>query len=307
VRSPSRFSVIIASGLLLLVVFSLLAFSASWWIPIVPPALAWFTSAMIVTAYMSNVERVQRGVLMQLFARHLSPEVAETIWQQRDEFLQGRRPKPQQITVTVLFTDLVNFTSVSEKKTPDALLAWLNEYMEQMSNKVSEHGGIINKYIGDSVMALFGAPLPRRSDSEIRNDAVNAVRCALHMARELLELNRQWEEQNLPMVGMRIGIFTGPVVVGSLGGTERLEYTVIGDTVNTASRLEGFNKELFAPDYRNNACRILVGETTQRYLGNEFEVERVGEVSLKGKEQKLTVYNIVAGITDSAGTVKEGR
>ena len=297
VRSPWRFSALVGSGLFLIVASTLFAFTRSWWIPSVPPAFAWLFSAMIVTAYMSNQEKAQRGLLMQIFSRHVSPEVAATVWEQRDEFLDGGRPRPQQQIVTVLFTDLVNFTAVSEKKVPEALLAWLNDYMEVMSQQVINYGGVINKYIGDSIMAIFGVPVPRKSDVEIGQDAVNAVSCALRMGRELVKLNQKWGQENLPMVGMRVGILTGPVVVGSLGGKERLEYTIIGDTVNTASRLEGFDKEHFVPDFRHNPCRIMIGETTYRYLGNAFQARKVGEVSLKGKDTKVTVYNVLDGLS----------
>lgn len=293
VRSPLSFSAGAAGGLVGLGFVTMLAFLYAWWIPIVPPAFAWLASAMIVTAHMSNQEKLQRALLMQIFSRHVSPEVASTVWQQREEFLDGGRPRPQQLTVTVLFTDLVNFTAVSEKKAPEALLAWLNDYMEEMSQQVINDGGVINKYIGDSIMAIFGVPVPRKTELEIRQDAINAVSCGLHMKRELIKLNHKWKKENLPMVGMRIGIYTGSVAVGSLGGKERLEYTIIGDTVNTASRLEGFDKDSFVPDFYTNPCRIIVGESTYNCLGDEFQLERVGEVSLKGKDEKVTVYNVL--------------
>jgi len=293
IRSTWRFSLLAASGLLILTLAVYFSYMTGWWIPFVPPAMAWLASAAIVTAYMVHQEKKHRGLLMQLFSRHVSQEIADAVWQDRDQFLMGGRPRPQKLIATVLFSDMIGFTSVSEKLNPRALMDWLNEYMEDMAQQVAENGGVINKYIGDAILAVFGVPLPRNDESEISRDAVNAVNCALAMEKELIQLNRAWNDQNLPSIGMRIGIFTGPLVAGSLGSAQRLEYTVIGDTVNIASRLESFDKDSFNPDFAHNPCRILIGEETLRYLGNHFQTQRVGEVSLKGKDQPVIVYRIV--------------
>ena len=193
---------------------------------------------------MSYRETVERTHLMQLFSRHVSPEVAEAIWRQRDQFLDGGRPRPERLMVTVLFTDLTGFTAVSEKHTPEALLDWLNEYMDAMAREVSRHGGVIRQYAGDAIVAIFGIPVPRQTEAEIDQDARNAVHCALAMETALRELNRRWRSESRPTTGMRVGIFTGPVVAGTLGSAERSEYVVVGDTVNTASRLESFDKDV---------------------------------------------------------------
>ena len=124
-------------------------------------------------------------------------------------------------------------------------------------------------------------------------DAVNAVNCALAMEETLLELNRRRRAADKAMTGMRIGIFTGPVVAGTIGSAERSEYVVVGDTMNTASRLESFDKDLFPPDAGTSPCRILIGETTLCHLGDQFETERVGDVSLKGKAHKVGVYRVI--------------
>ena len=293
VRSPWWFS-LTAGGLMLgLALFDFLAFVAGWWLALVPPAIGGLVSAAVVTAYVSYQETVQRAVLMQLFSRHVSKEVAESIWRQRDQFLDGQRPRSQGLIVTALFTDLMGFTTVSEKLGPEALMEWLNEYMDAMARQVSRHGGVIEQYAGDSIVVIFGVPVPRRSDVEIRQDAVNAVNCALAMEETLLELNRRRRAADKAMTGMRIGIFTGPVVAGTIGSAERSEYVVVGDTMNTASRLESFDKDLFPPDAGTSPCRILIGETTLCHLGDQFETERVGDVSLKGKAHKVGVYRVI--------------
>jgi adenylate cyclase len=299
VRSPWRFSLSATGGLLILSLAVYLVFVHGWWMPLVPPAMAWLTSAAVVTAYMSNQEKQQRALLMQLFAKYVpNHEVAEIIWQQRDHLLDGGRLRSQSLTATVLFTDLMGFTAMAEKRDPQGVMDWLNEYMEAMAQQVIDHGGVIDKYIGDSIMAIFGVPLPRTTEAEISQDAKNAVNCALAMERMLSVLNGRWQEQDLPTVGMRIGIFTGPLVAGSLGSVHRLEYTVIGDTVNTASRLESLDKDFFTPEFSFRPCRIIIGAATLHRLGSEFETQRVGEVSLRGKDQTMTVYSVIGRLDD---------
>jgi adenylate cyclase len=300
VRSPWRFSLLALSGLLILALAAYLAFFRGWWIPLVPPAAAWFVSAAFITAYMSNKEKVERASLMRLFSQHVSREVAEVIWKERDQFLDGGRPRSQKLMATVLFTDLEGFTAPSEKMDPQALIEWLNRYLDAIARVVMEHGGVVDQYTGDGLKADFGVPLPRTTEAEISQDAVNAVDCALAMEEEIQRLNTFCREGNLPTVKMRIGIFTGPVVAGTLGSMKRLKYTTIGDTVNIASRLEGFSKNLTGFDFTNRACRVLIGESTLQYLGNQFRTEKVGEVSLKGKAEKITAHCLVGRVEGQA-------
>lgn len=298
-RSFLHFLLLTIAGLLALGFISYFIFNLGWWVPLVPPALALLISASLVTAHMSYQEKVQRAILMQLFSKHVSKNVAESIWQQRDQFMDGGRPRTQKLTATVLFTDLKGFTTISENLSPQALMDWLNNYMEAMAQIVIDHGGVINKYIGDAVMAVFGIPLPRVDEAEIRRDAENAVSCALSMAEEIKGLNSLWQKQNLPTAKMRIGIFTGPLVAGCIGSSHRMEYTVIGDTVNIASRLEGFNKDSVDPSLTNHACRILIGGKTLHLLGRKFQTEMVGKVNLKGKDKKITIYRVTGRVDQS--------
>ncbi|GAB4355149.1 MAG: adenylate/guanylate cyclase domain-containing protein [Methylohalobius crimeensis] len=288
-RALLGFTLLALSGWTLLFTFCYLAFQQAWWIPLIPPVLGWTIALSSMTAYLSGRERMERIVLMGMFSRYVPPNIAQDLWQQREEFLQGGRPRPQRLTGTVLFTDLKGFTSVSEKSDPQELMDWLNIYMESMVKIVMDHQGVVDKFIGDAVMAVFGVPLARTRDDEIGRDALRAVQCAVAMGRKLEALNRDWRQQGLPSIGMRIGIHTGPMVAGSLGSRDRLEYTVIGDTVNTAARLESFNKNFF-PEC---GWRILVGESTWGYVAHHFETEPVGAVSLKGKDKKITIYRVL--------------
>src|SRR5207249_4546640 len=143
------------------------------------------------------------------------------------------------------------------------------------------------------IMALFGVPIPRLSEAEVSQDAVHAVQCALAMEHELIQLNRRWQAQQQPMIRMRVGIYTGPVVAATVGSAERLEYTVLGDTVNIASRLESHAKETFAVEASESPCRILIGETTLQYIGQQFQTQYVGQVHLKGREHTTTIYRVL--------------
>jgi adenylate cyclase len=301
VRSPLRASLAAAGGLVILASAGFLAFVEGWWIPTVPPAIGWLTAAAAATAYMSNEESRQRARLMQLFSAHVSKEVAEVIWQQRDQFLEGGRPRPQALVATVLFMDFKGFTAVSEKMDPKGLMDWLNTYLDAMANLVVKHGGVIDDYAGDAIKADFGVPVPRLSEAEIARDAVNAVACALSMEEEMLKLNRLHEEQHLATIGMRIGIYTGSVVAGTVGSSQRLKYTTVGDTVNIAARLESLDRDVADAIPGRSFCRILVGESTVRYLKNQFQTERVGAVSLKGKDHKIEVFRVLGGLDRNSG------
>ncbi len=295
-HSARRFTLFIASGMICLTAIDYLAFMQSWWLPLVPPGLSFVAAAGMVNAYITGMEKKERALLMQLFSKSVSKEIAEMIWQQREDFLDNGRPRSRKLTATIFFSDLRGFTSVSEKMDPQELIDWLNVYMESMAGLVLKHDGVVDNYIGDAIKADFGVPLPRKNEQEIRVDAINAVTCALAMEKELLRLNSVWGEKGLSAMGIRVGIFTGPVVAGLLGNSQRLKYTTIGDTVNTASRLESFDKDVG----RDAVCRILIGSTTLDLLGSRFLTVKIGEASLKGKDERITIHRVLG--EKSSGT-----
>lgn len=254
----------------------------------VPLALAVGYGATVVENFIH--EQRQKAALMHLFSKHVSPEVADAIWQQRDEFMAGGRLRSQKLVATVLFTDLKGFTSISERMDTPSLMDWINAYMEVMAQLVMKHGGVVDDYFGDAIKANFGVPFARTTEAEMQQDAVNAVACALAMESELKRMNARWKEQGLPTVGMRVGIFTGEVTAGCLGSAQRMKYTTIGDTVNTASRLESFEKD--SEELTQSPCRILIGEPTLCHLGDRYRIQRVGELSLKGKEKRVSVFRV---------------
>jgi adenylate cyclase len=282
--------------------------SARMWLEIFPVALTGALAFAATTTENFIREKRQRAFLMKLFGRHVSQEVADAIWEQRDQFLDGNRPRSQELVVTILFTDLKGFTSVSEKMTPQALLDWLNNYMETMVKVVMDHNGVVDDYAGDSIKVNFGVPVPRSSLEEIKQDATNAVECALQMERELERLNQLYEQRNLPKVGMRVGIASGLVVAGSIGGSDRLKYTTVGDTVNVASRLESYDKDTSGdPYFARSRCRILTTEKTLQYLQGQFIIQPLGQLDLKGKEQKIRIYRMIGrkGPVEPAASLRQ--
>lgn len=289
-RSILRVTLTVLGGLLCLVIGAQLAFSYNIWIIIAAPALGWIVSNSLMISYLANQDKNQRAELMQIFSKHVSKNVAEAIWKEKEYYLNAGRLRPQRLIATVLFTDLQNFTTVSERMEPQSLMDWLNQYMETMVSVIEKkHNGHVNKFIGDAIMALFGVPIPRQNPNEIFEDAVRAVDCALQLRDEMEHLREVWARDGLPLIRMRVGICTGPVVAGSLGAIERQEYTVLGDTVNTASRLESFDKNIDA----ESPCRILISETTLECLDGQFLTECVGSVYLKGKESRVTIYRVI--------------
>ncbi|HBB36079.1 MAG TPA: adenylate/guanylate cyclase domain-containing protein [Cyanobacteria bacterium UBA8803] len=259
-----------------------------WWIPAIPPALALLGSATLLTGYIAHEEHQERQTVMNLFGRHVTQPIAEAIWRDRHELLAQGRLKGRKMTATVLFSDLQGFSTVAEVMEPEILMDWLNEYMEAMVELVLQHGGIVDKFIGDAIMAVFGVPIPRTTSDEIAQDAIAAVQCALAMAERLENLNQQWQLQGYPRTAMRVGIATGAVVTGSLGSSQRVDYTTLGDSVNVASRLESYDKSL-----DGGICRILINEETYQYLQNKFTTKPIGSVILRGREQPAVVYQVL--------------
>jgi len=292
-RSAWRLSLAMVAGLAVLGVAAHALFVGGWWIPVVPPALGWVGTAGIVAGYVSGREKKERAQLMGLFSSFMSAELAEFLWQEREHFATGGRPRPQRLPATIFFADVMNFTTVSESLEPQTLMDWFYEFMETSTPLVSEHHGVILRFLGDAIMAAFGPPIPRRTEEEIRQDAVNAVSCALAIQQRIVELNRRHAARGWPLVSMRMGVLSGTVTGGSIGTAKRFEYNVHGDTVNTASRLESFDKEHFEPDPFKAPCRILIGEPTLQLVGETFRTEFVGEFQLKGKAKSLRIYRVL--------------
>ncbi len=274
--------------LILLLRFSYFLFLQGIWIPVSGSSLGLLLTSGSVMAYRAFQAQQQQQVVMRLLGQNTSPEVAKALWESRDQLLSDGILPGQRLIATMLFTDIKNFSTVSEQMSPEQLMEWLNEYLGVLTHCVHNHHGIINKFTGDGIMAAFGVPVARQTDLEIAQDAREAVSCALEFSQQLKGLNQDWKKRGLPVIQMRVGIFTGPIVAGSLGGKDRLEYGLLGDSVNTASRLESCCK-----DRQSSICRILIAQQTLQYIEGEFEVESWGPLPLKGKRQLIKVYQVL--------------
>ncbi len=185
--------------------------------------------------------------------------------------------------VTILFSDIRNFTNMSEQMQPEQVVELLNEYFQAMTNVIFGHEGTVDKYIGDAIMAVFGAPVSSP------DDPVRAVRTGLDMLSALDLLRAKWESQGRSTFKIGIGVNTGEAIVGNMGSTQAMGYTVIGDAVNLASRLEGLNKEL--------GTSLLISEATYERVRDYVEVKEFSGIKVKGKAEEMKVY-AVQGLKD---------
>lgn len=181
--------------------------------------------------------------------------------------------------VTVLFSDIRGFTSMSEKMSAQEVSELLNEYFSEMEPIVTKYNGIINKFIGDAVMAIFGEPI------QDDNHPINAVKCGYEMLQRVEELNKKWAKEGKPVIKIGVGVNTGEVFVGNIGSEKRMEYTVIGDTVNLASRLESYNKIY--------GTHMLISHSTFAPAKNTIEVNKISDVEIRGKAEKIDIYEVL--------------
>jgi adenylate cyclase len=235
------------------------------------------------------VERRERAQLMSLFGRHVAPEVADDLWRRRDEFFANGAVQPREIVATIFFLDIRGFTTVSEKLDAARVVPWLNRGLTVMIDEIMRHEGVVTRFAGDAVMAIFGSPVPRHTEEARAKDAVNAIDAALAIGPALDRLNAQYVEEGLPKIRVRIGINTGQVTQCSVGASNRTEFTVLGDPTNTASRLESY-----AMEDAGETVRILIGDETFRCVGERYDVRLVGSIALKGKELPVTVRQVLS-------------
>jgi len=185
----------------------------------------------------------------------------------------------ESLKVTILFTDIRSFATISERMDPQQLEGLLNEYFTEMVAIVMQEDGVVDKYIGDAIMAVFGAPVPNPQD------AVHAVRAAVRMRGALESLNLRLVERGIPALRTGIGIHTGEVVAGNIGSEKRMEYTVIGDPVNVASRLETSTKDL--------GVDVLISQDTFELTKDIIETRPVREILVKGRAQSVMTYEVL--------------
>ena len=260
---------------------ALLAVGAAWlftreglWAvaPVLGVTLAWGGA----TAVRETDEAREKSRIRKMFQQYVPPAVVQELIHRPELLALGGEER----VATVLFSDVKGFSRVAEGLAPTRLVALLNEYLTAMTDVVVEHGGVIDKYLGDALMAEFGVPVP------LDDHAVRACRAALRMRDELRRLRADWEKRGMPALHARIGINTGRVLVGNLGSYRMMDYTCMGDQVNLASRMEGANKEY--------GTEILVSEFTWREVQAHLVGREIDRVRVPGRDEPVGVYELIA-------------
>jgi adenylate cyclase len=248
-----------------------------YWLDLIHVSLAMVLGTMFVAIYRVINEGSQKRMVTNLFGMHVSPAIVKDILSQDDPkaalALRGKRVK-----ATIFYSDIRGFTSMSETMTPEEIYRQLNEYFEEMCNIIFEHGGYVDKFIGDCVMAVFSAPY------QTPDDAKNAVIAAVRQQQRILELSAKWKAAGKKEFTVGMGINTGDVVMGNLGARNRMNYTVIGDNVNVAARL--YNVA--------TGGEIIISESTYEECKDIVEVDEREPVAVKGKSRPIAIYNVKA-------------
>jgi adenylate cyclase len=274
------FSLVVSLGLIALIVVSYIAiciicFRFNLAINVITPLALQLIVMAMAYSYRFILEGRNKEKIKNAMGKYISENVMQNVVKNIDEVkLGGKRAN-----VTVLFADIRGFTSMSEKLTAEEVSVILNEYFARIEPIITKYNGVINKFIGDAVMAIFGEPVQDKSH------AINAVKCAYEMLLEVQKLQAKWLQEGKPKIEIGIGINTGEAFVGNIGTENRLEYTVIGDMVNVASRIESFNKV-----YKTS---FLISESTYDKVRHLADVIKISEVSIRGKAKKTNIYEVL--------------
>ena len=235
------------------------------------------TLGVLTSRYNSMVEGLRhRETIRETFGRYVTQQVAEEILSGRVELGGERR------MATVLFADIRGFTELSEHLSPEDVVAFLNEYLGHMVECVLDNGGVLDKFIGDAIMALFGVPVTRG----VQEDASAALRCARQMSERLDAMNADREARGLARIEIGIGIHSGELIAGNIGAPQRMEYTVVGDTVNVCSRIEGLTKRL--------GHRILLSDATANLVGRDHPLRELDTLPVKGRKRPVRLFTVDA-------------
>ncbi len=239
------------------------------------PLVSQFVTVAFAYSFKFISENRNKEKIKQAMGKYLSQDVMKNVVRNIDDLkLGGKRA-----VVTVLFSDIRGFTSLSEKMSAEEVSMILNEYFAEMEPIITKYNGVINKFIGDAVMAIFGEPI------QDINHAQNAVKCAYEMLKKVEYLREKWLFEGKPKIEIGVGINTGEVFIGNIGTETRMEYTVIGDTVNLASRIESYNKV-----YKTN---LLVSSSTYAAIADIADVIKISEVQIRGKAKKMNIYEVL--------------
>lgn len=278
--------------IIVLVLFAHYFFLSSVWVPVIPWVLAFLMAVSISTAFVMQSEAFSHKLIKEMFGKFVTPEIAELLWQQRDQFMVGGRPKQQELNATVIIADIEHSAEIMENMKPQQALEWSNICLSMVTDVAIKYGGLVDDYAGDGIKVNFGVPVPRITREEIQHDCVQAIECALEIGRNLSEVNESMMKKNWPIIRLRIGISTGLVAAGSQGSFKRMKYTTVGDTVNIAARLESFDKDNFSKEL-DKMCRIIVTQNTINYVGDKYKSLDIDVIKHGGSNSQITLYRIL--------------
>lgn len=274
-------------GLILvtIVVGALIAFGWGLILPFLYMLITFAVSSITLLSLNYIIESKEKKFIKQSFQYYLSPEVVEELTKNPEKLKLGGEKRE----LTILFSDIRGFTTISEKLSPEQLVEVINEYLSAMTDIIMKHGGLVDKYIGDAIMAFWGAPLDNPQHG------IQAVDAALEMMEKLKELNINWVARNMPPIGIGIGINTGEVIVGNMGSQKRFNYTIMGDEVNFASRLEGITKQYGIQCILSESTirKVEITRSNSSENRSQFMSRKVDMVMVKGKKEPKTIYELV--------------
>ena len=258
-------------------------------VPMVGPALGAMFAFLGSTSYVSIVEGKEKRMIKGAFGKYVSPVIVDQLVSDPKRLKLGGERR----LISVLFSDMTGFTAMSETMEPERLVQILNEYLDEMADVIINSGGTLDKYIGDAIMAFYGAP------TAMADHAVACCRCALQMQSKLHEMNERFktEHPGWPTLKMRIGVNSGMPVVGNIGGKKRFDYTALGDTVNLASRLE--------PACKIYGVRIMIGQAARESAGDNIQVRELDMLAVYGKQEPIRVYELLGWKDEDLGEKNE--
>jgi adenylate cyclase len=265
------------------------AFQYNLWVDGVMFALSLGLAFAFSSVFSYATEGRQKRQVKRMFSHYMSDVLMQDLLKHPEKLRLGGERR----NLTVFFSDLAGFTSLSEQLTPEEVVTLLNRYLTAMTDIILAGGGLIDKYEGDAIMALWGAPLPQE------DHAARACLTALENQNRLADLRREFEASGLPPVHSRIGINTGEMIIGNMGSSQRFDFTVIGDSVNLASRLEGASKTY--------GTRVIISEDTYRQAAARIEVRELDLLRVKGKEVPVRIYELLAPKGELDGRMGEVR
>jgi adenylate cyclase len=230
--------------------------------------------SLVVVYY--RTEEKSRKWITSVFGKYVSPVVIDNLIKNPDLINLGGEKR----NITIFFSDIRGFTSISERLEPEDLVHLLNEYLTEMTSIIIKNQGLVDKYMGDAIMAFWGAPLDQPDHARI------ACSSSLEMVEKLKDLQKKWKNEGIPLLNIGIGLNSGNAIVGNMGSSTRFDYTAMGDNVNLASRMEGLNKFY--------GTSIIITEKTYKIVKDVFEIRKLDAVRVKGKKKPILIYELIS-------------